>query len=521
MEQTQDTLIVDKFVTGMVDETIISKVSYPPDACVDAQDVIFYPRGTVTKRFGFDKLHTSAWKADGIVKIYPWKSVSGTYYDLVFSPNGGASAFIGSAIVGSATTFNTITCTGATWTPDLTTPISCCSYAGSAVMTYNGVIQPLAWIGGSFAERMTAAPSGVKYVANWGNFMFAANVLGLEDGARRGSRLYWNYPANGASWPVDYYVDLDADDGDEITGIKVLGDYIVVFKTYKIFVGQWVGGTYMFQFTRVSSMVGCVSNNSIVERRGTLYFLAKDGMYSFNGYSPPIDISTNIKNHFLSVNMGVAYKAQSALYEAHHQIWITVPYGASTTNSRIYVYDYELSAWTKFNFAASSLAVVTWTATLTLGDLLSPWYTYDIVIGNQVSQNSDVMLVGTYEGFIDRYGVSTDDEGVAINGNWRSRWYDFTKPSHNKRILRITTLVEKQGSYNMNCDVYVDWDESTPNKSFLISLTGPSPVLERRLDFTKHIRSVQFVFYTNAVATPFTLHKFEVPYLIKGKTLVV
>ncbi len=520
MNITQETLTIDKFTTGLVDQSIISKVSYPADACIDAKNIIFYPRGTIAKRPGFDKLHTSAWKADGIVKIFPWQSVAGTKYNIVFSPSGAASADIAIAALTSGTvTYTSKPCTGATWSPEITTPISACSYAGSAVATYGGTIAPICFTGGSFCEVISAAPSGAKHVAGWNNFLFAGNFL--SGSTRLGSRVQWCYPANASSWPVGYYADLDANDGDEITGMRVLADYIVIFKANKIFVGQWVGGVNLFQFTRISNAVGAISGNAIVERRGVLYFIARDGIYQFDGYSTPKEISQNIKNHILSINQAMAYKAQATVYEPHHQVWFSVPYGSSTICDRIYVYDYELNAWTKFHFGSSALGTLVLTSGLTLGDLGAAWSTYDLTIGDLYTNSSEVTVVGTYAGFIDRYGISSDDEGAAFEGYWISQWFDFGFPERNKRLMRATVLVEKQsGSYNMTCDLYSDWDDVTITNTFPIPLAGSTLVLERRLDFTLHIRAVQFKFSTNVISSPFTLHAIKVPYLMKGKTLI-
>jgi hypothetical protein len=357
------------------------------------------------------------------------------------------------------------------------------------------------------------------HIAGWNNFLFVGNFL--SGATRLGSRIQWCYPANASSWPVGYYADLDANDGDEITGINVLADYIVVFKANKIFVGQWIGGVNLFQFTRISNVVGTVSGNSVVERKGVLYFLARDGVYQFDGYSAPKEISQNIKNHFLAVNQSMSYKAQAVVHEPHHQVWFSVPYGSSSTCDRIYIYDYELNAWVKFHFGTSALGTIVWNSALTLGDLSAAWSTYDLVIGDQFGQSSDLTVVGTDSGFLDRYGFSSNDEGAAFEGYWVSQWFDFGFPERNKRLMRTTLLVEKQsGNYDMTCYMYSDWDDSAATHTFAVSLAGSTPVLERRLDFTHHIRAVQFKFGTSTGSSPFIVHSIKVPYLMKGKTLV-
>ncbi len=252
-----------------------------------------------------------------------------------------------------------------------------------------------------------------------------------------------------------------------------------------------------------------------------MYFLSQDGFYSFDGVNPPVDISAKIKNKVYSINVAECEMAESQSYENKKQIWFSIPWLSSTTRDRIFVYDYELDAWTIFGITCTSLGYIPTASPVTLASLTEPYSTYELAIGDATGSEAYMMVIGTSSSFLYKYGSASNDDGVAINGYWTSPWLFFDYPDLNKRIIRITTLVEEEGDYNLVCEVYKDWDSSTYDSTNNISLSGSSPVLERRLDITRHIRALQLKFYTNSTSSPYAIHKIIIEYLLKGRTLVV
>jgi hypothetical protein len=526
----QGPLIVDQFNIGLVDEEVLSKYQYSPQACVDCQDVELFPRGTISRRKGFDRLHLSTWHNTPITKIFQWQSTVGVDFAIAFCPTSGStSADIASVeTTGSFASFTSILTNSpasSTWSPGMNDIISTTAYAGSAVFVYDNTLVPHAWNGKANAVVQPlsgSAPSGAKYCASYGNHLLLANVLD-STGSRRGSRVVWCYPGDPHVWPATYYLDFDADDGDEITNISSVGNLVVVQKTYKTFVMHYTGDSDIFKGERISMNIGCVAHNSAKEHRGILYFLSVEGFYKFDGASAPVELSMNIRTHFNQLNNTYRSLSQTIVYPDKDQVWVSVPFGSSTTLNRIYILDFSQTAWTKFNISCSSLEVIRYGANLAYENFPSDYGNYDLKIGDAYGSKSEIIVMGSSNGFINRYGLFNTDNGTPITAFWTSCWLDFGMPNYNKRIVRGTLWLEKEGNYNLSVLVFADWDDITPVNTFSVSLSSTVPTIEKRLDFTRNLRSFRFTVTTSGEATsgsPFRIHKIAWDYVPKGRTKV-
>ena len=72
------------------------------------------------------------------------------------------------------------------------------------------------------------------------------------------------------------------DNREEITGAASFKDVLVVFTDVSMYV--LLGSSALdFQLRKIDGSVGCVSHWSIVEANGLLYWMARDGIYAFDG----------------------------------------------------------------------------------------------------------------------------------------------------------------------------------------------------------------------------------------------
>lgn len=96
----------------------------------------------------------------------------------------------------------------------------------------------------------------------------------------------------GSDWLIysDEFAPLDiqahhalrVENREEITGAASFKDVLVIFTDISMYV--LLGATDAnFQLRKIDSGVGCVSHWSIVEANGMLYFMARDGVYVFDG----------------------------------------------------------------------------------------------------------------------------------------------------------------------------------------------------------------------------------------------
>jgi hypothetical protein len=533
-------LRVDNFTKGMIEESQLSTMEFPPGACVECENVYFNPAGSLSKRPGYEALNSTIWSTGGpITRLTSFTTTGGINYALTFS----CSASTGSACIAAVETdgtdtdiavFNNIAVTGTwDWDPIVDEPITVAAYAGSAVFTHwgaNATNIPTVWPATTATATcvdVSATISGAKVCAAWGNYLFLGNVVSSADGIRRGSRIHWNASGQIDSWPAAQYIDLDADDGDEITSMCIYKDKLIVFKKYKMWKIHYVGGSLMFQEERVSTSIGCVGPNAYIDNGGTLYFIGAYTAYAWEGSGEPETISDNIQSQWDDINMEYSRICEVESDDSNFQIWFHVPHGGNQrTKNRLYVYDTRFKAWTRFNISAYSVGGFDYGAIEAYLHKPNAYSTYGTRIRDALSNKEGVLAFGG-AGYLYRYGSVDNDAGAAIEGYWISPWYTFDNPIANKRLMRITAFVSRQTTdmdYDLHVDLYRDWNDTTADEEKTVSLSSAIdyPTVEKRIDFTKQLRSARFKIFTDGTDpdTPFTLHKLIIDWVPKGLTLV-
>lgn len=535
-------LIIEGFTNGLVDEDTITRmglaqlseglgekevrISNCPATDINAMD--FYTRFALNKMQGRESLNTSPWVNSAIMRFYRWTTEAGLDHTMVFSClSGAASAAIATVTTSGGETLFTskpVSSDGLSgWAPEMTDMIDVCAYAGSAIMTYGADNLPLgAYDGGDYVLAVggTNAPSGARTVAAWGSFLFTGNLL--VNGVRQRSRITWNRPLQ-LEWSASDYMDLDAGDGDNITAMWVLKDILVVFKRYRTYIVKYVGGVLQFDWERIDNAVGCVGPNAISESDGILYFIGPDGFYSFDGYHPPVSISTNIERKVARINSEMDYASEVDEYEEKGQLFFLIPEGSSEYKNILYIYDLARENWTKWDVTASCLANVTYGSNTAFIDLPEAYETYSMAVGDALGAKDGFMALGTYDGYIQSFGESENDLGEAIDAYWVSPWIDCGYPDRNKRITRVTVFADSTDTYSYPVEfiVYKDWDDNTEAVSEEFTTGGEDiDIVEKRVDFTLPCRSFKIKLRVNTLNATVTIHKIVIEFLMKGKTLV-
>lgn len=518
-------LALTKFGVGLVDMDQISKLEYPEGACVDCQDVMWTPSGAITKRKGLHKMHSVAWADTAITRIAQWESSTILSHTLAFSCySESASAKIAAVTTsGAEASFTSISTPTTAWEPEITDPISVASMVGSAVITHWGSVEALVgWSGEGGASFYSASPSGARVVVGFGNYIFACNVLG-SDGNQKRSRIQWCTSRNIDVWPATYYMDLDVEDGDQITAAAVFQNKLLIFKKYKVYAVYWVGGELLFTSELIANGIGCVGPNAWMESGGNLYFIGAYGLYEFDGRSSPTSISDHIQSTINTMNITVSQTFEVDANDEDWQIWFSIATYTSSTKNLILAYDTRFKSFTKFDISAACLGGIDFGANMQYFHLPSAYSTYALRIRDATREKEGILCIGTYDGFLAEYGQEDNDYGEAIDGYWLSRWLDFGDPIINKRIIRIAVLLERSGDYDLNFSLYTDWDSEVPALTKVVSLSGGLDVslVEKKIDFTSPCRSCQIKISTTSTSSPFIVHRIIIEYLTKGKTLVI
>lgn len=287
----------------------------------------------------------------------------------------------------------------------------------------NSVDSILKWTATGNVSALGGSPPKCKFIQEYKGYLVAANITGGTDVPER---VQWSDTGNPEEWSTGNAGSVDLiEDGEDITGLNIFGQFLCVHKKTSIYIGTLVSTTQIFYFERRVTQAGTVANNSIVNLpSGEQIFLAEDGLRIFNGVTAPLipsPINDEIRD---GLNKEYAHKAWGVLVLEEDEVWVGVPIGSQDRGETVYKYNYKTGVLYKdtrddinFVWKASQSTALTW------DEISSTW--------DEVSEAWDDGQLGSLSGlyhFGNTSGVVTiqqsgltDDNGTAIDAKWDSK----------------------------------------------------------------------------------------------------
>lgn len=390
----------------------------------DLQNIDFDKFGSILKRNGYSALNTSAVTND---------------------PNGDGLHWFEYDNSGTLTRHAILVADGklfkmdnldATWdniTGGLTiTADNFCDFENflNEVYITNNQDPPFKWNGSGNGSAQTV-PTGLtdaKFTKQFNNYLFLANVV--VSGTRHGSRIYWSNLKDTSTWTATDFIDVSQNDGQEITGIRVLADRLVVYKTRSIYNLFFIGDPDVPFILpgggKSNSAVGCVSGYSIQEVNNGHVFLSSDGFYFYDGNNS-FKISDKINTTVLGLNTTRFDQCVSLVQKTKNRYWASLPSSGQTNNDRVLVWDYFNNAWSIYvglNAAAMATFFVN-------GDEERPYF-FD------------------YAGFAYRADNGTSDNplnvSTAINAYYWTNWRPYADLTNVKENPQVTVFYQESNT---------------------------------------------------------------------------
>jgi len=341
---------------------------------------------------------------------------------------------------------------------------------------YGISVTPVQWTGtGNIAawsntSGAVTVPPG-RYGVYHQNQLFIAGTAVVPVGGAAAtdpySRLYWSAIADPTNWDSASntgagFIDLDPGDGQPITGLGVIGPYVLVFKPYKTWV---LVDPATATVRKISENVGCGVNDSIASSPQGTFFLSEDrGVCVTDGTK-----ITPIGDLILPDMSGPAQTAAAAYYQAHY--YITSPISGYT-----YDYDTILQSWWRHDLACRGFAVVG----QAFPGINPPANGLYAVRFHQAAATTVAQL------FVPNLYT---DEFATMNWHWYGPWQSpsfyrrrrFPTPYYQKRLTQVRT----RGYGNLNFDYAVNYDVSTATNvaTNVYGTTGTIPLKSRHFSF--------------------------------------
>lgn len=158
-------------------------------------------------------------------------------------------------------------------------------------------------------------------------------------------------------FPEDSF-EVRTNDGDRIYGKKSFNNQLIICKE-KSFHKLIGNNPNNFQLVEISNEFGCISENTMITKDQTIYWLDRKGILQYNGANFKI-ASDAVEGIFRRMNIEAAKDTAVGLHVLYrNQLWWGIPIDGSEQNNITIVYDYLIGAWTFFDgFNPSALAYI-------------------------------------------------------------------------------------------------------------------------------------------------------------------
>jgi len=359
---------------------------------------------------------------------------------------------------------------------------------------------PFKWTGTGNASLMTV-PTGLtkaKFVKQFQNYTILGNVT--VSATVHKSRWYWSTIKTIDTWSATSFIETEKNDGQSITGIKVLGDSLIVFKERKIWKYKFTGDRDIpFVGVRTPSKVGCVAPWSVQEVNNGLVFLSYDGLYFFDGNNS-YKLSDRINNYIRNLNRAQFPNAVSTVYADKNRYKIAVTSSGQSNNDEVIVWDYFNNAFSIYDGMNCSAMTTVW-----------------------VDNVDERPYFGDYEGWTYRMDTGVDDYPLGVQTkinsyyytNWRSfedivdqkgipHLYLYHQYSNSVMILGYSYDFEETDQYSQTFSLATS-SSTYGSSAYGTGTYGGSGGGVVRRDLTGMGRVIRYKFQTNALGENFQI----------------
>ena len=249
-----------------------------------------------------------------------------------------------------------------------------------------------------------------------------------------------NNPIDWLSLNDAFAFSVDGGTDKTITAITSLYEYILIFTKTQCFV--YTGASQQDITLQKVIGRGCVSQRSVVNVEGDVYFWSDYGPTSFKRIMSGADISSStdfnkrIQNQiFTDTNVDEWRRISGYRYIPENRVVWAVPGVGQTKNTMAYVYQFDVNGWSKYD---------NWEFTHCGIDA-----SYGVYGLREPDTNSENSLWNLMTG--------NDDNTVAITASYKTGWYDMRSWDTRKRLI-FTDIVTDRSIGNYTFSVTWSWD---------------------------------------------------------------
>jgi hypothetical protein len=185
------------------------------------------------------------------------------------------------------------------------------------------------------------------------NYLVAVNIT--KTSTNYPVMVKWSHAADPGALPTSWNeADATKDAGEQDLGdtngslvdLVQLGDLGIVYATDSYHSMQYIGGTYVWRFTKLSSDAGAISQNCVAQFPGGHVVLTSGDVVTHAGGAPTSIINARMRTN-LFANIDPTYYKRSFLVhnELRSEVWICIPETSQPRCTKAYVWNYAQNSW--------------------------------------------------------------------------------------------------------------------------------------------------------------------------------
>jgi hypothetical protein len=281
------------------------------------------------------------------------------------------------------------------------------------------------------------------------------------------SRLFWSgaigtlktgteVAAGPWNWPATNWVEINPEDGGEITKIVPFGQAVIVFKTNSTYAFVGVGDPDNARLYPIHMSVGCTLPGTAAAGTGRLFWASSDGVYVYDG-SGVTRVDGKVRSALQTLTAGTYAKYASAfcLGERYH---LMIPGTSLTTNAVAhYVFDSEHNRWEYHDDGGFGAALV----------FDDPYTT----------RWGGVMALASHDGYDDTYTAAGVAGTTTVAAGLKTSWLPppDAREGMEYRVRRIDLYLDRPSvSGSMACSyvvrLWTNYNETTRSIGYTINM---------------------------------------------------
>jgi len=311
---------------------------------------------------------------------------------------------------------------------------------------------------------------------------------------------------------VANFIEINSNDGDEITAWGAAQDYAIIFKRNSAYLLTH-SKTNDPIITPLQSTFGAVTDRAVISFDNNTYFMSDVGFHLFDGSSFK-RLSSVLDEMVKQLPKHTREAATVFADRQENRVYVSVNGNPGVENNEVWVIHTDTGAFTIIKDRSVVAAIP---------------YKGEVVIASNSDSDGNANL------FL--WGCGYDLDGEAFTGSYSTEWLELKNPHSDKRFYKILLYFIQTGDISMNVSWYTDWDDRTASGSTTVKVDADDAVEwgsavnwdttktwdERRL-VSKFVdlpegegtpqaiiaKSIRFKFETDELNTPFRLVGWQV-----------